>query len=126
VFDLPQAVVEREMRSEIQYLVQESLRSGIDREKIAQEQSALVDTAKQMAQRRLRLSYILLRIADAEKIEATVHEVTARIERIARDRGLPVERARAEVEDRYGMEAVEQEIRAHKAMTWLLDHAQEA
>ncbi len=126
VFDLPQSVVEQEMRTEIQHLVQESLRSGIDREKIAQEQAALVDAARSMAQRRLRLTYILLRIAEAEEIKASAHEVTARLERMAHARNLPVEKMRAEVESRYGMEALDQEICANKAMTWLLAHVQEA
>jgi len=125
-FDVPRTLVDQETRSTIQQIVQESLRNGVDRERLVEQQAALVETAANAAQRRLKISYILLRIADAEKIEASRGEVDSRIAAIARSRDIPVERARAEIEDRYGIDSLQNDIRANKAMEWLLAHAKEA
>lgn len=124
--DVPRTLVENETRSAIQQIVQESLRGGVPREKLVEQQAALVESAGEAAKQRLKVSYILLKIAEVEKIEATDHEVDARIAAMARARDIPVERVRAEIEDRYGIDSLQSDIRANKAMAWLLEHAKDA
>ncbi|HSH67990.1 MAG TPA: hypothetical protein VLB84_19800, partial [Bacteroidia bacterium] len=77
-------------------------------------------------QQGLRVSFILTRVAEAEKIEASQAEINARIARMAAARGVAVEQVRAEVEDRYGMDALANDIRCNKAMDWLLANAKDA
>jgi trigger factor len=125
-FDVPRTLVDQETRSAVQQIVQDSMRAGMTREQLTEQQAAIVQTASEHAQQRLRVSFILTRIAEAEKIEATKTELDGRIAMMAHSRGTPVEQVRAEVEDRYGMDGLANDIRCNKAMDWLLANAKEA
>jgi len=125
-FDVPRTLVDQETRSGVQQIVQDSMRAGMTREQLTEQQAAIVQAATEQAQQRLRVSFILTRIAAAEKIEASTAEINARIARMAATRGIPVEQVRAEVEERYGMDALANDICCNKAMDWLLANAKDA
>lgn len=125
-FEVPRTLVEQETRSAVQQIVQDSMRSGMTREQLTEQQAAVVQAATDHAQQRLRVSFILTRVADAEKIEASKSELDGRIALMANGRSIPVEQMRAEVEERYGMDGLANDIRCNKAMDWLLANAKDA
>lgn len=122
-FDLPQAVVERETRSTIQAMAERLARSGATREQIGERQEQIVSTATQTSTERVKLSYILSRIAEAEDIEVGDEEVEQRIGELAARYRMPPERLRSDLEKRDAVENVRDELRADKTMRFLLEHA---
>lgn len=121
--DLPRSIVEEETKLTIQGIVQDITRRGATREQIARQQESIVSTATETSTERVKLSYILSRIADAEGIEAAPSEVDARIASMAATTRMTADALRAEMEKRNHLEGLASEIRAGKAMAFLLEHA---
>ena len=122
-FDLPQAVVEQETRTTIQGLAERFARSGATREQMEQHQEQIMSTATETSTERVKLSYILTRIGDAEDITVADAEVDERINELASQYWMPPERFRAELEKRNSIDNVRGELRADKTMQFLLEHA---
>jgi trigger factor len=121
--DIPQSVVEEETGLTIRGMVQRIAAEGGTREQIIEKRDAIYNTALASAQERVKMAYILSRIADEEKLAVEDGEVDARIQRMAADFGMPPEKMRAELEKRNGIEGLRSEIRAEKTLDFLLEHA---
>lgn len=121
--DLPQSVVEEERSTTIREMVRQFAMQGATREQIAARREDIVNAATQSSGERVKLSYILARIAEEEGIEVSEGEVTGRIEALARHYGLSPARFRAEMEKRSGLERLRSDIRADKTMDFLLENA---
>lgn len=126
-FDLPQSMVDGEKRAEVTRILQQTMRQGIDTKYIEEQKEEIMKAADEIAPKRVKLTLILLRIADEEKIEATVHEIDDRINSIAAYRGEKNPAAvRAELERDGSINDLVTEIRCNKVMEWLLDRPEEA
>jgi len=66
--DLPQTLVEEEARHIIQDVVQENVRRGISKDEIEANREDIFNRAAQSSSDRVKLNYILNRIADEKKI----------------------------------------------------------
>jgi len=123
-FDLPKIETAQEVNRTAQSMMTNIIQSGATREQIEEHRDTLLQNASDTAERRLRVRYILSRIADEEKITATDQEVDQRLRQIAYENRQPFEKAKAEIEKNYGLEAVRQEVRIHKAIDILVDAAE--
>jgi trigger factor len=122
-FDLPRAIVQEETRLTIRSMAERFARSGATREQLEQRQEEIMSAASETSTERVKLSYILNRIAEAEEIRASEEEVEERIGALAARYRMPPERFRAELEKRNGLENLRSEVRADKTMTFLLENA---
>lgn len=121
---LPPSVVEEETRAAIRDIVYENARRGVPREKIEESRDDIFEAATKSSADRLRLMYILRRIAAAEGITATDGDLERHIEGLAMRAGMTPERLRGELERREGaLEDLRREARARKTLQWLLDAA---
>lgn len=68
-FDLPPSLVQRQTEAFLGQLAQRMQYAGVTSEYIEQNREKILKDASEQAERQVRLSYILLDIADAEKIE---------------------------------------------------------
>jgi len=118
--DLPKSLMQQETRSAVNDVIQSAMRQGMTEEQIKTQQVEVLRTAEGMAQERLRMSFILTRIADEEKIDATQDEIDQRLARMAKERGMDVAKMKAEIEERYGLDALISDIRNRKAMELVL------
>jgi trigger factor len=121
--DVPQSVVDEETDLAIRGTVRRIAMEGGTREQIREMRESIVSSAAQTATERVKVSYILSRIADEEKVEVADAEVDARIEAMAGDYGMPPEKMRAELEKRNGTEALKSDLRAEKTLDVILGSA---
>ena len=69
-FDVPPTLVQRQIEAYLGQLAQQMQYAGVTNDYIEQNREKILKDAEEHAERQVRLSYILLDIADAEKIEA--------------------------------------------------------
>jgi trigger factor len=122
-FDLPQSVVDQETDLTIRNIVSRIVSQGATREQLEAQQSAIYNSAVETSRERVKLTYILSRIADEESVQVEDDEVSARLEAMAGRYGMSAERLRAEIEKRNGLENLKSDIRADKTLARLLDYA---
>lgn len=122
-FDLPESVVQDELRMTLQSMIQDIMRRGGDQETLKANRDALVQSAREASEDRVRLNYILLRIAREESIEVSDQEVAQRIDFLAARNRMSSAKLRDQLDKRNGLERLESEIRAQKAMAWVLEQA---
>ncbi len=121
--ELPQSVVEEETRRTTRMMVQDIARRGATREQIVEQQDHIVSAAAQTSEGRVKLGYILERIADEQQFTVTADDIEARLADMARRYEMPVERLRGELEKRDALDTLERDLRAEKTMAFLLGDA---
>lgn len=114
--DLPQSLVEEEARHIIQDVVQENVRRGINKDEIESHREDIFSRAAQSAADRVKVNYILSRIADDEKVTVTEADVNQRIAEMAQRYGTDVERMRAELVKRDTLDGLRRSLRLDKAV----------
>lgn len=122
-FELPKIETANETNRTVRSMVSDIMQRGGTQEEIVNHRDDLIKQASDVAERRLRLRYILARIADEEKIETTDKELNDRLTALAMENRQPVEKVRAEIESNYGLEALRQDIRIDKANKLVVDQA---
>ncbi|MFC1462682.1 trigger factor [Verrucomicrobiota bacterium] len=122
-FDLPESIVEHEKNMAVRSIVSRSAMGGASREQIEAQKDDIVDAATRSSTERVKLSYILGRIADAEDIQVEDSEVDNRIEALAPRYQTTPERLRSELKERDGLEGLRSDVRAEKTLGFLLDNA---
>ena len=80
-------------------------------------------TAGETARERLKGTFVLIRIADAEKITVTREEFNRRIAMMAMRYQMPVEKLQKELEKREALESINEEILTGKVLDFLLANA---
>ena len=68
-FDVPPTLVQRQAEAYLGRLAQQMQYAGVTNEYIEQNREKILKEANEQAEKQIRLSYILLDIAEAEKIE---------------------------------------------------------
>jgi trigger factor len=124
-FDLPESVVSEETNLTMRGMLRDIVGRGASREEIEKNREAILGAATTTAKDRVRLRYILARIAEEEKIEVAEREVEARLEMLAAQYQMTVAKLRATVEERHGVESIRADIRNEKALAKLLADAKE-
>ncbi len=122
-FDVPRSLVDRERNEIVRAIVQQVVRSGGTRDQLQQQREQLLSTAAQRALDRVRLSFLVTRIGDEEKITVSDEDVEARIRLMAQRYGMEPERFRAELEKRDGVDGMRNELRAERIMDFILESA---
>jgi len=118
-FEIPQSVVEEETKLAVRGIVQDIARRGATEQQITEQKDSIISTATHTSTERVKISYILSRIAEQEGIETEDVEVDKRIEAMAGRYGMAPEALREELNKRNSIEGLRSEIRAEKAMDFL-------
>jgi trigger factor len=121
--DLPEALVARHTNATARNMAQRFVMQGVTREQIQERSADIIEAAHRSSTDRVKLSYILERIADEEKIAVADEEVETHVKAMAASRGMPEERVRAELNERNGWEALRDGLREDKTMDRLLSQA---
>jgi trigger factor len=82
-FELPKSVVDRETRNVVYDIVQENAKRGLSRDTIEKESDKIYSAAAQGARERVKLSFLLQRIAEKEDIKVSQEEIGQRIHTMA-------------------------------------------
>lgn len=118
--DLPQSQVEEEARHIIQDVVQENVRRGISKDEIESNREDIFNRAAQSSSERVKVNYILNRIADEKEISVAGSDVDARIAEMAVRYKMPPQKMRAELEKRDSLRAIYGNLRLEKTLDVLM------
>lgn len=121
--DLPQTVVANETRRLLQDIVQENLRRGIPREEIENHREDIFSTATKTSGERVKLDYILARIAQQENVQVSDAEVNDEVERLAVRMKSAPSKIRRRLEQHDALENLRTDLKSQKTLDLLMDRA---
>ncbi len=124
--DLPDSVLQEQTRREVYDMVRDTQERGASATDIETRKEELFDTAARTASDKVKLRFILRRIAAEEKILVTPQELEAHLASLARSWNMPLERVRAELEKNDSINRVREDVLFSKTLSWLRDQADTA
>ena len=122
-FELPESLVAQETRSIIYDVVRENSMRGATKEQLEQKKDEIFGYASKSAQERLRASFVLDAIAQAEQFKVEEAEMEERIGVLARRARVTPEKLKAQLAERNGLGEIEEQILVRKTLDFLLANA---
>ncbi len=117
--ELPAPVVEKEMTSILRDIVRENQVRGISDDEIRKHQGELIGAAQQGAKDRVRGNFLLLRVAEREKLEVSEQDVSRRVIEMAARYEIPVGKLVKDLKRRDGFGPLREQILIGKALDLL-------
>jgi trigger factor len=122
--ELPQSMLVGETRRILADIVQQQQARGASDEDIKNQETELVEAASRAARQKLKGTFILQRIADAEKITVSQAELRARIASMAARYGMTPDKTARELERRDATDRVAEDILSGKVLDFLVANAE--
>jgi trigger factor len=122
-FELPESLVKQETRSIIYDVVRENSMRGATKEQLEEKKNEIYGFATQSAKGRLRTSFILEAIAEAEQIKVEEAEVEQRIKQLAQRARTTPEKLKAQLAEKNGFGEIEEQILVGKTLDFLVANA---
>ncbi len=122
-FDLPESAVARATRHVVYDIVRDNAQRGVSREAIEKEKEQIYSAAAQGGKERVKLTFLLEKIAKQEHIDATGEEVTARIIRLAAAYQISPEKLVKDLQKRNGVNEIYEQVRSEKTLAYLEKNA---
>jgi trigger factor len=117
--ELPAPVVEKEMTSILRDIVRENQVRGISDDEIRKHQSELIGAAQEGAKERVRSNFLLLRVAEREKLEVSEQDVYRYVIEMASRYEIPVNKLMKDLQRREAIGAIREQILIGKALDLL-------
>ncbi len=118
--DLPQSMVEEQARHIIRDVVADNVRRGLNKDQIEEHREDIFNRAAQSSTERVKVEYVLTRIADLEKVTVEDADLEQRIGEMAERYGTPRQKLRADLEKREALDALRRSLRLDKTLDLLL------
>jgi len=122
-FDLPEGAVANETRNVVYNLVQENAKRGISRDIIEKEKDAIYSAAATSAKERVKLTFLVQKIAEKEGIKVSQEEVLRRIQAMASMYQIPPEKFIKDLQKRNGIVEIYDQLSSEKVMEFLETNA---
>jgi trigger factor len=122
--ELPQNYVAGETRRILADIVQREQSRGLSDEAIKESEKEIVEAAAQAARQKLKGTFILQRIAEAEKVTVTQAELRARTNAMAARYGMTPDKMAKELEKHDAMDRVAEEVLSNKVIDFLVANAE--
>ena len=122
-FDLPESLVTNETRNVIYDIVRENQQRGISKDDIDKQKDQIYNFASGSAKERVKMSFVLKRIAGKEGIRVDDQEITQRILLLAHQNQIRPEKLTKQLRDRGGINELHEEILTTKVLDFLELHA---
>ncbi|MEI6560722.1 MAG: trigger factor [Verrucomicrobiota bacterium] len=121
--ELPEGLVYNETQRVLADVIRENQGRGVPEEIIREKHQELMASAGEAARERLKGTFVLIRIAEAEKLTVTREEFQRRLAMMAMRYQMPVEKLQKELEKREALESINEEILTGKVLDFLLANA---
>ena len=115
-FDLPEAAVAAETRHAVYDIVNQNARRGIARELIEQEKDQIYNAAATNAKDRVKLAFIVSRIAEHEKVQVSQEDVLKRAQSLAMMNQVPLEQFIKDLQKRNGVNELYEQVLHEKVL----------
>ena len=122
-FELPESLVTQETRSIVYDVVRENTLRGISKESLEEKKNEIFGYATKSARDRLRSSFILDAIAEAEGMKVEESEVEERIAQLAQRHRVTPQKLKTQMVERNGLAEIEEQILAGKTLDFLVSNA---
>jgi trigger factor len=122
-FDLPEGAVANETRNVVYDLVRENAKRGVSRDVIEKEKDAIYSAATSNAKDRVKLSFLVQRIAEKEEIKVAQEEVLRRIQTLAAMYQIPPDKFIKDLQKRNGVIEIYDQLAHEKVMEFLEKNA---
>ena len=122
-FDLPESAVAHETRNVVYNIVQENTKRGVGRELIEKQKDEIYSAAAVSAKERVKMAFLVQRIAEQEKIQVTQEEVLQRVQSLAAAYQIPFEKFVKDLQKRNGVNELYDQIAHEKVIAFLEQNA---
>jgi trigger factor len=122
-FELPDTSVDRETRNVVYDIVQENAKRGVSRELIEQQKEQIYSAAKHGAKERLKVAFLLQKIAEKEDIKVSQEEIAQRIHTLAAMYQIPPEKFAKDLQKRNGVIEIYDQIMNERVIDLLQQNA---
>lgn len=114
--ELPAQTVDREVSGILREIVQENQGRGVSDDELRSHQDELVGIAQRSARDRVRGNFLLLRIAEKEKLDVTETDLIMAVSEMARRYEIPVKKLIKDLQSRDGFGPIREQILLGKAL----------
>ncbi|HMP75911.1 MAG TPA: trigger factor [Kiritimatiellia bacterium] len=121
--DVPESTLQEETRQEVYELVRQNQQRGITAEDIEGHKEQLFDSATKSATDKVKLRYLLKKIAAEEQISVEENEVETRIRGLAASWGVPFDRLKADMQKRNALGQVRDDVLMSKVLARVMELA---
>jgi trigger factor len=122
-FDLPETAVAHETRTVVYDIVRENTQRGVARDLIEKQKDEIYSAAAQSAKERVKLSFLIQRIAEKEGIQVSQDEVLKRVQSLAMTYQIPLEKFLKDLQKRNGVRELYDQIAHEKVLAFLEQNA---
>ncbi len=114
--ELPEQAVQREVSGILREIVQENQVRGVSDDELRSHQDELVGIAQRSAIDRVRGNFLLLRVAEKEKLEVTETDMLMAVSEMSRRYEIPVKKLVKDLQSREGFGPIREQILMGKAL----------
>jgi trigger factor len=118
-FDLPETPVAQVTRNVVYDIVNENTKRGVAREMIEKQKDEIYSAAASSAKERVKLAFLIQRIAEQEKILVSQEEVLKRAQSLALAYQIPLEKFLKDLQKRNGVNELYDQITHEKVFDFL-------
>lgn len=118
-FDLPETAVAHETRNIVYNIVRENSQRGISRELIEKQKDEIYTVAAKDAKERVKLAFLVQRIAELEKISVSQEEILRRAQSLSAMYQIPLEKFIKDLQKRNGINELYDQIAHEKVFDFL-------
>jgi len=118
-FELPETAVANETRNVVYDIVQENTKRGISRDTIEQQKEQIYSAATQGAKERVKVAFMLQKIAEKEDIKVSQEEISHRINFLAATYRIPAQKFLKDLQKRNGLIEIYDQVMNEKVLDLL-------
>ncbi len=122
-FDLPETAVAHETRNVVYDIVRENTKRGISREEIEKGKEQIYSAAASGAKERVKLSFLVQRIAEKEDIKVSQEEILRRVQTLAAVYQIPPDKFLKDLQKRNGLVEIYDQLAHDKVMEFIEQNA---
>jgi trigger factor len=122
-FELPESAVANETRNVVYDIVQENTKRGISRDAIEQQKEQIYSAATQGAKERVKVAFMLQKIAEKEDIKVSQEEISQRISFLAATYQIPAQKFVKDLQKRNGLIEIYDQLMNEKVLDLLQKEA---
>jgi trigger factor len=122
-FELPESAVAQQTRQVVHDIVNENHKRGVSRDIIEQQKDQIFSAASQGAKERVKVAFLLQKIAEKENIKVAQEEIAQRVSQLAQMYQIPPDKFVKDLQKRNGVIEIYDQLMNEKVVDFLQQNA---